>query len=242
MDWIEVNSFPDGKKRINGKYVIIKSIQRKKGYQFINDFLEKFVFLFIKSNYKYSSNTGDLAFEYEERQLHSTILPALYELTDACLREQPIKRRYTKDKYVSDGYVDYWAILNGHPLLIEIKHKIKRTSYSGYGEIQLKWQNMVNQLNEIKKNEIKYFKDNKDYVYKLGLSIVPIEDKSWKNGFKSIPTKEDSIIEYGKHVFNNLYPNPDWFCIIRSNSFYSTMSDTYFPAILIYGFENTIKL
>ena len=75
----------------------------------INEILEKFTSNFVVENELYHSHTsGDWAFNYKEKQLHSVMFPALNKSVNACLLELPFTRTIGETK--KNGYIDYLLV------------------------------------------------------------------------------------------------------------------------------------
>ena len=236
MRWVSV--------RGNGKYKIKKTIKRKKGYKFFNVFLEKFTQRLIKENYFFFNHTGDWAFAYEEKQLHSTLFPAIYKESDICFREAPVQRK--RWQTASLGYLDYWVVRQNQPFLVEVKHVKKRLRSKAYLRgIGSKWRNMVKQLGSITKDEISRFKRSSGLVYKMGIVICPVELLITEE--RGIDDTLEEIELFAEKVYGQLHPAPDWYAIAQIKDCHLSIFENekkdliYFPAVLIFVYEDIVS-
>ena len=67
-------------------------ISRKdgRGYRLLNKFLKELMTETVRKSYSFYDNTRYMPFAFKERQLHSVLCPALFDVTGSALMEVPL--------------------------------------------------------------------------------------------------------------------------------------------------------
>lgn len=154
-------------------HIKIKSFKGKK-LQPLNNFFNKVFRDVIKIDTQYNKFTSDHTFAYKERQLNTSLLPALQMNANAILHEQPIKRKRKE----TEGRIDFWICKKNYDIFLEVKHGYQNKKLINKN-IKDKWKEITNQLNKIKKrsvNERKTLEHN--LVYTIGLLFWFIHKKA----------------------------------------------------------------
>lgn len=131
-----------------------------------------------KLSTKYCNETFcDMPYTYTERRLDSVLLPVLSKICDAkVLTEYPVSRSQQDDQ--SAGRIDYWCIYEGYSFVIELKQSYDniRTPRTKKDKLIERWQEMITQLDSIKK-DVKEFEEQTNGVIRLGLHVITSRDK-----------------------------------------------------------------
>jgi hypothetical protein len=109
---------------------------------------------FASRSRRFHAIAGELPFAYSERQLHTTLLPAIDALSDVAFMEQPLQRskaRGWKEPRDRFGWVDYWVSLADAVVLLEVKHAwMSCRSNVVTVKTRQKWRTCADQLSSIR--------------------------------------------------------------------------------------------
>lgn len=230
-------------KRNIGNFIIESNLKKGDGFKIVLEFLEKLFIEFSKQATKYmNSISNDTPFAYKERQLHSLLAPAISNLTDIFLMEQPIYRvwdkRKNRDGIDYSGWLDYWCRFNNYDFFIEVKH-----GYAAYRNDIIRkcnkknWVSSITQLDNAKK-EAKNYKTQSKGVFLVALNFVTIFYGTKKE--ESDPQFDLNILSEIKNNYNEeLSPQPNWSALwmlheeLYKNSFLELRKNNeYYPGII----------
>jgi hypothetical protein len=162
-----------GKIKNCGEVGIEFSIEDSEGTRVTKDFLENLIEGTVRRSVEYFDETGDYAFSYRERQMHSVVCPSIAALTAAYLMEHPLKRKPSgEDEY--SGRVDYWISYRNYSFLMELKH-----GYFAYARASDPRQNLLEKFNSamdslksIRKDECEYLGGGDKGLFKIALMAI----------------------------------------------------------------------
>lgn len=127
---------------------------------------------FAKRSRVFFDASGDLPYIYREMQLHSVLVPILWDTNDLVMTELPVYRLSDSDEDKQYGWVDYLVKKGNTIFLIELKH-----SYFGYKSNKLRkssskaWEKAIEQINKI--DDPTQFKiKNSDSVVVIALNVI----------------------------------------------------------------------
>jgi len=227
MSWISVKK----NRLVKGKYWQIKTIRKKKGYIFVNDFLKEVTKNFIKENHKFSEISFELSYEHGELQLHSTLFPAIFKEVDVCFREMRTKRFGGQRGEM--GRLDYYVEKSEKPILIEVKHHKVNPNAKSFKSLNDKWHELIDQIEKLESR-----------FSKLGIMFIPFRLKFRLNDYNDELNWWDNweIKNFGFAVYNKIDPTPDWCSIvqIKDNDSYPERknNDYYYPAVMVIASED----
>jgi len=118
------------------------------------DFLGKLMENFVERSSKYYEKVNEHAFAYRERQLQSIICPAIADITNSYLIENPLIRKPAgEDEY--RGAADYWVLYREFSFLLELKHNYFafNSSRKPRKSIEKKFSQAIEQLRNIRTDE-----------------------------------------------------------------------------------------
>lgn len=229
-------------KRRIGKFIIDFTLKRQGDDRTVLEFLDKLFIVFSKQATKYmNSISNDTPFAYRERQMHSLLAPAISNITDSFLMEQPLFRvcdkRKNRDGVDYRGWLDYWCRYNNYDFFIEVKHGYSAYSSKIIREInRRKWEISITQLDNSKK-EAKNYKNHSKGVFLVALNFVTIYFGSKKR--ESCPKFDLNTISKIKDNYCNLKPQPNWSALwmlhedLYNNSFSEFENkNEYYPGII----------
>ena len=154
-----------------GKINIEHSIEDGQGMRNTKSLLKNLSIEFAKRSRMFFDASGnDLPYIYREKQLHSILVPLLWDIGDVVMTEAPTHRLSDFDKEEKYGWIDYWVKKGTTIFLIELKH-----SYFGYKSDKLrdtslqKWKDALEQIKKIANPES--FSDGNN-VIKVALNII----------------------------------------------------------------------
>lgn len=161
-----------------GHYVEINNIDGENGKVKAHKFLVDMHKEFAKNCIKYFDEVEDLPYIYGERQVHSTVFPAISKIATATLAEQPIERvrEESKIKKTSQGRIDYWVKYKNNVMLIELKHSWINYSSAKLNNYDSKktWDDLLTQLKGRKNKDARNLASGESNVIKMGLMIMPL--------------------------------------------------------------------
>ena len=145
------------------------------------DFLENLIKGTAKRSAEYYKNTEgrDHLFAYREKQLNTAVCPVIAEICSPCIfkMELPIKREGKARR----GNLDYWIVMNDVVFALELKlahvsysddyYKEKKSVYEKYNEA-------LEQLKNIEKDDVPYALKNSDKMIKIVLEALVFQKKS----------------------------------------------------------------
>lgn len=155
----------------------------KVGFEFSNidsegaivtrDLLRKLMNEIVRRSTKYYDDTGDHAFYYKEKQLHSVVCPAIAEIADSFLMEHPLKRKPAGEAEYT-GHGDYWIAYRNYSFLLELKHSFfsYRTVNNPRESIERKLNAAMEQLESVRKEECRYLGQYTGNLIKIALEAV----------------------------------------------------------------------
>lgn len=155
-----------------GKINIEHSIEDGQGMRNAKSLLKDLSIEFAKRSRMFFDASGDLPYIYREKQLHSILVPALWDLSDLVMTELPVYRLSNSNKDKKFGWVDYLVKKGNTVFLIELKH-----SYFGYHAKELRktslkeWNTAIEQINNIEKPE-QFRINSNDNVVAIALNII----------------------------------------------------------------------
>lgn len=136
-------------------------------------FLDALAVQVAKESVRYHKYTGELAFAYGERQIHSVLYPAILANSDVAFTELPVTRK-PRGGDESTGRVDYWARVWKTVILIEVKHgyhAVRSTQLRDRS--QVRWKQVVKQAKSLPTSEVRGHGFARDKLLVIGLLIVP---------------------------------------------------------------------
>jgi hypothetical protein len=199
---------------------------------------------FVKHTTKYIEFTGEAPFAFGEKQLHSALVPALSDFTDAFLVECPIQRKYgsrKKDRWDSSGWVDYWSQYRGIDFFIELKHGFDTyTTDVIKKRVGKRWYHMINdQLKSIKKEAISISISNKG-LFLLPIHIITVPHTIRKNLECTSLEQKEELKAIADNYFSDFDPQPNWIGMwlldknVAEQCYYEyEHSREYYPAVLM---------
>ena len=155
---------------------------------------------FAKRSRVFFDASGDLPYIYREMQLHSILVPILWDTNDLVMTELPVDRLSDIDKDKQYGWVDYLVKKGNTIFLIELKH-----SYFGYTSDKLRksslneWKTAIDQINNI--DNPKQFKiHNNDNIVAIALNIIT----TYSSNFDKSNSIEESVKIYNDKIKQTL--------------------------------------
>ena len=154
-----------------GKMSFNDNIDDGQGMRNAKKFLKDLSVEFAKrSRMFFDASDNDLPYIYREKQLHSILVPLLWDISDVVMTEAPTHRLSDSDKEEKFGWIDYWVKKGTTIFLIELKH-----SYFGYSSNKLrdsslqKWKDALEQIEKISDPESFAKSEN---VVKIALNVI----------------------------------------------------------------------
>lgn len=150
-------------------------LEDRQGARVVRRFLDRLLIEFAKTSKRYFSNTGDAAYTYGERQLHSFLFPSLLKISDVTFSELQIRRKPRGRDY-SSGRVDYWVRAWKTIFFIEVKHSFHAALSGKLNEYSKgQWRVVVDQakslpLEQVRDETMSWPGENLSII---GLYIVP---------------------------------------------------------------------
>ncbi len=138
------------------KLKIENYIKDGKGMRSAKKFLDNVAVEFVKENRNFFNYFGSLAYAYREKQLHSTMIPAIYKVSNNIFTEIPTYKANSKNL----GRIGYGVYYGNTIFLIELKHSYYGLSANKFRESSLKkWKTSIEQIKSINQTEhLKYSK------------------------------------------------------------------------------------
>lgn len=197
----------DEKIRLIGDIHYESNLQDGPGIRIVRDFMMRLIRGFSKQASSYIRVTDEVPFIFKERQLHSSLAPALAEFCDAFLMESPVNRNWSSISYDerndSHGWVDYWCYFRKIAFLIEIKHGfISCKSEQIRSSVKEDWKIALRQLDAIEK-EAKFQSEWTNGAFRIALNVLPLyetanikEPNTVGNFDKLLSIQRDSIKQF----------------------------------------------
>lgn len=178
---------------------------RGPGSRVSREFLRRFLKQFVLRSTEYYDETGDHAFYYRERQLHSVVCPSIAHITPTFLMEHPLTRKPAGEEE-RPGRVDYWIHYKNYSFLMELKH-----AYFAYSRahnpgksVTKKFTKALKQLRNVRKGECRFLKFG-DGLRKIALEAI-VFYRRWKEENK---LKADLERYDFKSLFQELIENTE---------------------------------
>lgn len=175
------------------------------GARVTKDFLRELLKNIVKRSTKYYEETGEHAFTYRERQLHSVVCPSIADITSSYLMENPLTRKPAGEEEYR-GSVDYWISYKNYSFLMELKHTFfaYRNADNPRESITKKFVSAIEQLKNIRKDECRALTINNKGLIKIALLTVV-----FYKGSKDANLKEDLKHRDFKSLFRKLVNNTE---------------------------------
>lgn len=203
MDW---QSIPNA-----GDVLCSSNLTEEPRVQQAQIFIRRVTEAFVQSCVKFHSKVGTLPFIYRERQIQSTLLPAIHSVADVVMVELPITRRGRDRDH--RGRVDYAILHEDSAFLIELKFSwISATLRQLREETTLGWSKAWIQLNSIYVSEVRKYGYDPRKTLKIAMLIVPCYQAS-KVEKKLEPINRMQAIDMLGMFTKNLDPSPNFSCI-----------------------------
>lgn len=202
----------------------------------------------MRKSYLFFDNTQYLPFAFKERQLHSVLCPALFDLTGTSLMEVPLERKQLLGSRRSGrvkrrkGWVDYTCCY-GRPrvdFFIEVKHGWNCCSNAIVrAEINKKWLSSIRQLRSVK-GQVKGWLSNKGAI-RLALLFV------FHYTQKEMAFSLEEILRQHQMIHDALSRNkPHWHALFHVKKKYRgpfeyEKSTEFHPAMSVYAFAYKIQ-
>lgn len=223
----------------------ITSTKDGRGYRLLNKFATKLCSITMRNAYIFYERTKYAPFCFAERQFHSVLCPALFEITKSSLMEVPLDRKMLKKRTHKisrrRGWVDYTCKFGSRQVnfFLEIKHAwMNWANHSAGNDIVQKWHNSLSQLNSVKR-EIVGWSSNKEAI-RVALMIVIHYTQERKD--RSSRTKPE---EHHNKIMRSLsFRKPNWDTLfIPESKFVANFQDEgyYYPAISCLAFAYKIQ-
>lgn len=143
------------------------------GMRIARRFLDALAVQVAKNCVRFHEYTGELAFAYGERQIHSILFPAILANSDVASTELPVTRKpWGGDE--STGRVDYWVRVWKTVILLEVKHGYHAARSTRLRDrSQIRWKQVVKQANSLPTGEVRGQAFARDKLLVIGLFVVP---------------------------------------------------------------------
>lgn len=224
MSWKTIN---------NTGYFLEKShLPQEKGMKKTATFLHQMTKQFANNCSRYYDVVDDLPFTYQERQIHSMLLPAIAKISQATLVEQPIKRKSNGNS--QHGWIDYWVYYEPFVFMIELKYGIQAINYSKvWKRTNSSWGNANEQIRSISKSSAKSIWTDTSKIIKIAAMIVLYYQSSTKAD-KLRPLDKTEVIDAHEFLVNNISPTPNWNCLWSLHKKFQKVNDFKNDAYEIY--------
>ncbi|MCW3985168.1 MAG: hypothetical protein NWE91_01995 [Candidatus Bathyarchaeota archaeon] len=224
----------------------VRGLGSRTAKAFLRDLLKQFV---LRSA-KYYNETGEYAFYYRERQLHSIICPSIAQMPKSVfLMEHPIDRK-PAGEIEYRGSADYWISYRNYSFIMELKHAYFAFSraHSPSKRIAKKLADAWKQLQNVRMEQCRKLKFG-DGLRKIALEVITFYRRQ-----KNEANLEDDLDKYDfKRLFKELIENahfkyePDfhglWVLdreLIEPIGIESLNSFEIFPAVAFIGYISKI--
>jgi len=193
-----------------GSLYVNSDLEDGRGIRKTKRLLQEIVILFAKEVKKYHNLVEEFPFNYNERQIHSILFPAIQKTGSVVFLEQPIKRKYRgqNPKY---GWIDYWARKENTTYLIEVKHSMYSLRSRNLDQTtRTRWKEGIDQINSIPVSEAKELGLDNSEIFLITMMILPF----WKGSSdkkKLVPSeKEEVLAVFSDEIMAKLNPKPNW--------------------------------
>jgi hypothetical protein len=185
--------------------------------RFLRDTVEQFA----RVSTTYCDVVGEPPFTYSERQIHSTLFPAIARAADAVFVEHPVQRKQARahrgrcrtqpgSDGSSHGWVDYWVLCRSTVFLVEVKHAFRGAAACGPTiRLNRPWNEAIGQIEAITDDEAFDLATEANRVAKVALMVIPAYA-----GSQSVERLEkvnrDAALERHMETCSSMEPHPDW--------------------------------
>jgi hypothetical protein len=224
----------------------VTSVKDGTEYRLVNRFLTKLCTITMKNAYVFCKKTGYPPFYYAERQFHSVLCPALFEITKSSLMEVPLDRKMlekrTRKVSRRRGWVDYTCKF-GSPqvdFFLEIKHA---WMYWATGrvtdEVIKKWRSSIYQSGTVKR-EVNRWCSKRGAIRVALMFVIHYYTTKEKDAYSTIkPGQYHNTIKR-----KLLYRKPNWGALFipEKKLLIDYEKEGYlYPAISCFGFAYKIQ-
>lgn len=211
--------------KVGKLYARSQNIKNGQGSLVAVEFLDKLIRGFAKNSANYINTAHEAPFVYRERQLASTLAPALAKITHSFLVELPVTRekisvkKKAKSDYKYLGWADYWVNYKGYDYYLELKHDFvsvisKKVTQSSLG----KWKYMnETQLPDLER-EAKYLSGETKGIFTIALEVITIFNFRDKNYHSSELHDSEKLLSIQKRYFEE-FKDCNWsgLWVLRNN-------------------------
>ena len=172
-----------------GKLEVESYIKDGKGMRNTKEFLNNLAKEFVKENRNFFDYFGDLAYTYREKQLHSTMIPTIYKVSNNIFTEIPTYRKDSENL----GWIDYGTYYGNTLMLIELKHSYYGLNSNKFRKSSInEWETSLNQIESI--DDMAHLKYNKsDNVVKIALNVITVYTRGLDKELKNISDIKENI-------------------------------------------------
>lgn len=176
---------------------------------------------FARVSATYCDIVGEPPFTYSERQIHSTLFPAIARAADAVFVEHPVQRRQmraSRDRCrtqpesggSSYGWVDYWVLCRSTVFLVEVKHTFRGVAACGPTlRLNRPWNEAIGQIEAITDDEALDLATEANRVAKIALMVMPAYASSRSVGLLEVVNRDDAL-EHHMETCSSMELPPDW--------------------------------
>ena len=144
-------------------------ISKGKVPESVEIFFEEVLKNFANEFFSFFKEWGELPFIYKERQLNSTLIPAIHCYTNTIFLELPFK-----DKNGNQRFLDIVTTKRKSIFLIELKHARHSKNEHTTERADNEWRTSVDQISDLHSDVVKKHYNYDEYnVYRIALLIMP---------------------------------------------------------------------
>jgi|GEM_PF-5656867 len=195
-----------------GHVAYVSNLPQGPGMKSAGSFIREVTDAFIQSCVKFHDKMGRLPFIYRERQIQSTLLPAMHSVADVVMVELPITRRDNDGEH--QGRLDYVVLYSDFIFLIELKFSwISATLRQLRDETTQGWSKAWRkQLASIYASEVTKYGGDPEKALKLGMLVAPCYQVTKDENKLESPNLIKASTMLGMFT-ENLNPLPNFSCI-----------------------------